>query len=158
AIIHGRASKTDRGLLRSETLRIRTLLERERGGRGREIDIKYGPGGMLDVYFATRYLQLRDYIPDRADERSTIAVLKMLRESGSLSQTHYDSLSSGYAFLSELDHNIRLTTGRSRRLPTNPATQNMIARRLSLSDRSALTETLALHRLTIRKAFEEVVK
>jgi glutamate-ammonia-ligase adenylyltransferase len=157
-IIHQRAVEADREQLRSETLRIRHLLERERAGRHRETDIKYGPGGMLDVYFAARYLQLRDNIPDPKDDRSTTAVLQLLRESGSLSDADHDSLSSGYTFLAELDHNIRLTTGRSRRVPTNPEMQDIIARRMSLSDRSALAESLALRRINIRNAFEEVLK
>ena len=156
-IIHQRARQIDREQLRAETLRIRYLLERERAGRHRETDIKYGPGGMLDVYFATRYLQLRDNIPDRDDHRSTIPVLRMLFENSSLAESQYDSLSSGYAFISELDHNIRLTTGRSRRLPPNQEIRETIGRRMSLSDGSALAETLALHRIAIRRAFEEVV-
>jgi glutamine synthetase adenylyltransferase len=156
--IHQRVYKIDREQLRSETLRIRYLLERERAGRHRETDIKYGPGGMLDVYFATRYLQLRDTVPDPPDDRSTIAVLRMLFENASLNESDHDSLSSGYAFLSELDHNIRLTTGRSRRLRPDPEIQETIARRMSLSHRSALSEALALHRINIRNAFEETLR
>jgi glutamate-ammonia-ligase adenylyltransferase len=157
-IIHRRALENDRGLLRRETLRIRDLLERERAGRYREVDIKYGPGGMLDVYFASRYLQLRDNVPDPLDQRSTLAILELLREAGSLSPGQHDLVSVGYSFISELDHNIRLTTGRSRRLPTNVDTLETIARRMSLPDRAALSETLSLHRLNIRKVFEEVLK
>jgi glutamate-ammonia-ligase adenylyltransferase len=157
-IIHRRAAETDREQLRSETLRIRRLLERERAGRYRESDIKYGPGGMLDVYFAARYLQLRDNIPDPQDDRSTTAVLQLLFERGSLSDIEHEALSAGYTFLAKLDHNIRLTTGRSRRVPTNPEMQERIAQRMSLSGRSVLAESLALHRIAIRKTFEEVIK
>jgi glutamate-ammonia-ligase adenylyltransferase len=156
-IVHLRAHAVDRQTLCTETLRIRQLLEREKGGRDRESDIKYGPGGMLDVYFATRYLQLRDNVPDRDDERSTVAVLEMLFENGSLDRSAHETLSAGYAFLSELDHNIRLTTGRSRRIPTNPDLQDNIARRMNVADRQDLAETLALHRINIRTAFESVL-
>ena len=60
---------------------MRDRLEREKGRRGRQVgtDIKYGPGGMLDVYFAARYLQLRDEVFE-GDDRSTIFTLERLRE------------------------------------------------------------------------------
>jgi len=112
---------------------------------------------MLDVYFAARYLQLRDNVRDRDDERSTIAVLAMLFENGSLGETEYGSLAAGYSFLTELDHNIRLTTGRARRMPTDPNVQDLIARRMNFVERRELAETLSVHRINIRKAFEAVL-
>jgi len=56
--------------LRSETRHIRERLEKEktRGRRADAVDIKFGAGGMLDVYFAVRYLQLRDDISDEGDD------------------------------------------------------------------------------------------
>src|SRR5205085_3349250 len=73
--VHEAARASDGARLRAETRRVRERLERERAGHGaaraanretsavgpaaRATDIKYGPGGMLDVYFAVRYLQLR---------------------------------------------------------------------------------------------------
>src|SRR5207244_459015 len=76
--IYDRAREIDPDLLRGETLRIRRLLERERGTRPGEVDLKYSSGGLLDVYFATRYLQLRDNVPDDGDDRSTAHVLDRL--------------------------------------------------------------------------------
>ena len=65
-IIHERASNLDPSKLAAETCRVRLALEqqRTRGLRVGEIDIKYGTGGLLDVYFAMRYLQLRHNVPD----------------------------------------------------------------------------------------------
>jgi len=64
--IHANAAKLDAKELKSVTGHVREGLEKEKGARGRKLgtDIKYGPGGMLDVYFASRYLQLRDDVPD----------------------------------------------------------------------------------------------
>jgi glutamine synthetase adenylyltransferase len=81
----------------------------------------------------------------------------MLWETGSISADDLESLSVGYAFLSELDHNIRLTTGRSRHLPSRNATRNIIARRMNFTGPDDLMGSLALHRIRIRKAFENIL-
>jgi glutamine synthetase adenylyltransferase len=59
--IHANAAKLNANELKTVTRHVRERLEKEKGARGRRraVDIKYGPGGMLDVYFAARYLQLR---------------------------------------------------------------------------------------------------
>ncbi len=92
--------------------------ERRAGADGRlGTDIKYGPGGMLDVYFAARYLQLRDEVLDEGDDRSTRFTLERLREEGSLTEDDFATLSTGYSLLRTIDHNLRLIVGRSTRLP-----------------------------------------
>jgi glutamate-ammonia-ligase adenylyltransferase len=157
-IIHSRALETAPDELRSETIRIRNLLEEQKGGRDKQSDIKYGPGGMLDVYFAARYLQLRDNFPDDPDDRSTMFVLERLWENGSLDQSDHEALTAGYVFLSELDHNIRLTTGRSRRVPHALSVLETIADRMNTADPQTLLGELAIHRINIRKAFENVLR
>ncbi len=160
AIIHRRARTTPVGDLVSETIRVRTMLEETRAGaRRKETDIKYGAGGMLDVYFATRFLQLRDDVPDDDTDRSTAAVLRRLEERGSLAPADFQPLRDGYRFLSGLDHEIRLTIGRSTRFPAaNRDALEIIAERLGLGSESELTGNLALHRMEIRAAFERVVR
>jgi glutamate-ammonia-ligase adenylyltransferase len=157
-IIHRRALEADPKALRGETLRIRYLLEKQRGGRRNEIDIKYGAGGLLDVYFASRYLQLRDDIRDDPADRSTRYVLDRLLANGSLSLGDHDAFADGHAFLSELDHNVRLVTGRSRQLPRDPKALSIITERLGFADANSLLETLSLHRLNVRNAFERVLE
>jgi len=113
---------------------------------------------MLDVYFAMRYLQLRDNVPDRSDNRSTELMLDLLRDSGSLSTSHHDTIRDGYRFLALLDHNLRLVIGRTTRLPTaNEKALDTIAERMQLKNRTDLTGQLTLHRLNLRKAFDEIV-
>jgi glutamate-ammonia-ligase adenylyltransferase len=157
-IIHRRALESGPGELRSETLRIRYLLEREKAGKRKEADIKYGPGGMLDVYFATRYLQLRDNVPDTAADRSTLATLARLRGQDCLTSADHEAFSTGYDFLSKLDHNIRLVSGRSARLPSDEKAMALIAERMKLPNPSSLQQHLAIHRLEIRAAFEQVLR
>jgi glutamate-ammonia-ligase adenylyltransferase len=157
-IIHERALKADPGELRRETVRIRNLLEKQRAARRGEVDIKYAGGGMLDVYFAARYLQLRDNVPDDPEDRSTIFVLDKLREKGSLSEPDYEAFYGGYSFISQLDHSIRLVTGRSRQLPRDPEALRIITNRTGIADTASLLETLSIHRLNIRSAFEHVLE
>lgn len=160
-IIHQRALQADKKELKTETQRIRERLREQKAGRlkDREIDIKFDEGGMLDVYFAMRYLQLRDNIPDDEKNRSTIFMLRKLFENKSLSVEDYKNFSEGYSFLSEIDHYLRLTVGRSTRLPlANRDALQIISARLKLDSINHLTEKLTFHRLNIRHSFENVLK
>jgi glutamate-ammonia-ligase adenylyltransferase len=159
-IIHSRAGTIDAEELAAETLRIRTLLEQQkaRTRRSGELDIKYGPGGMLDVYFAMRFLQLRDNIPDSSDNRSTEFTLGVLHEKGSLTASDHRTMIDGYRFLSNLDHGLRLTVGRTTKLPAgNSKALEIVARRMQLASTAELFEQLTLHRLGVRSAFEKIV-
>lgn len=157
-IIHRKAHDTSADELRVETVRIRKLLEDQKGGRAKNLDIKYGPGGMLDIYFLMRFLQLANNIPDDPSNRSTGFMLKRLYECKALTRKAYDVLSQGYDFLSEFDHNLRLVVGRTNGIPTaNPRALNIISGRMNLKS-SRLLETLALHRINIRDAFDTLMK
>ncbi len=153
SILHQKAQISDKDELRNETRRVRERLELEKSNNHhkKEINIKFGEGGMLDVYFAMRFLQLRDNVPDDSANRSTQFMLKKLFESGSLSEENYRMFSEGYEFLSRLDHALRLTFGRSSILPTNLET---ISKRLKINN---ILERLTLHRLNIRQVYENVL-
>lgn len=160
-IIHERAQNADKDELKSETRRVRNRLEEQKSAskRGREVDIKFGAGGMLDVYFAMRFLQLRDAIPDDAENRSTEFMLGRLSENKSLSDENFENFSKGYLFLSELDHNLRLAVGRSTRLPAaNQNALQIICERMKIGSISAFLEKLTFHRLNIRASFENILK
>ena len=157
--VHEAAWLTKREVLRAETRRVRERLELERVERApRTTDIKFGPGGMLDVYFATRYLQLRDRVMGKSDDRSTGAMLAHLRAAGSLSDEDSSALGDGYRLLRSLDHFLRLISGRSTRLPTaedHPVLRDL-ARCLEYPSPAALLESLALHMAKIRTAYDHV--
>ncbi|MFL6254434.1 MAG: hypothetical protein ACJ74T_05405 [Pyrinomonadaceae bacterium] len=157
AALHEGAANTEASLLAAETRRVRERLERERGA-ARSTDIKYGAGGMLDVYFAARYLQLRDRQPDAGDDRSTGETLARLREAGSLSEENYEALREGYALLRRLDHELRLLAGRSTRLPAaedHPVLRDL-ARRARLGSPAELTRELAARMSAVRAAYESI--
>jgi [glutamine synthetase] adenylyltransferase / [glutamine synthetase]-adenylyl-L-tyrosine phosphorylase len=157
--IHANATKFDQQELKTETRRVRDRLEREKGRRGRQvgIDIKYGPGGMLDVYFAARYLQLRDEVMDEGENRSTMFTLERLREEGSLSEDDFETLSSGYSLLRTIDHNLRLIVGRSTRLPdADHVIAIDVAKRMGL-DPAQLQGTLMVQMERMRAAYNRVL-
>jgi glutamate-ammonia-ligase adenylyltransferase len=158
--IHGNAARFDAQELKAETLRVRDRLEREKGRRGRQVgtDIKYGPGGMLDVYFAARYLQLRDEVLDEGDDRSTIFTLERLREEGSLGDDDFETLSTGYTLLRKIDHNLRLIVGRSTRLPeADHVIARDVAKRMGL-DAAQLQGTLIEQMKGIRSAYSRILE
>jgi [glutamine synthetase] adenylyltransferase / [glutamine synthetase]-adenylyl-L-tyrosine phosphorylase len=157
--IHRAALLSDPDELRIETRRVRDRLEREKARPGRRsgIDIKYGAGGMLDVYFAVRYLQLRDNIPDESEDRSTNATLDRLKSAGSLDSEDYDALRQGYALLRVIDHQLRVVIGRSARLPPpdHPAMRD-IAKKLGYGTSAALIQALDERMAAIRASFERI--
>ena len=160
-IVHEAALVGGDTLLRAETRRVRERIEREKTKRRARggTDIKYGRGGMLDVYFATRYLQLRDHIPDQSGDRSTSATLERLRAAGSLGDQDYAAMKEGYALLRTLDHHLRLVIGRSTRLPVadHPALHD-IAHVMGYSSSAALTNTLTNHMQSIRAAYDRITE
>jgi glutamate-ammonia-ligase adenylyltransferase len=121
------------------------------------VDIKYGAGGMLDVYFATRYLQLRDDVADEAHDRSTPATLERLEANGSLDAGDYEALSRGYELLRAVDHHLRLIVGKVAALPSldHPAFRE-IAARLGCESAAELSETLSERMRAIREVYDRI--
>lgn len=157
--VHDAAQQAGADILSAETRRVRDRLELEKTRRpARTIDIKYGRGGMLDVYFAARFLQLRDNVPDEGDDRSTNATLTRLRAAGSLNQQDYHALAEGYPLLRTLDHFLRLIIGRSTRLPAEDhAALHDLARCTGHPSAHALTQELAARMHDIRAAYERII-
>jgi glutamate-ammonia-ligase adenylyltransferase len=167
--IHEKAREIDLDELKQETRRVRERLEREKGrgaarngrraGRGgrHDVDIKYSSGGMLDVYFATRYLQLRDDVADEGENRSTLATLERLEANGSLEMRDFEALSQGYELLRSVDHHLRLIVGKVAALPAidYPAFKE-IARRLDFASPTELGDTLRTRMEAIREAYDRI--
>jgi glutamate-ammonia-ligase adenylyltransferase len=160
-IIHEAASRISRQELQSETMRVRDRLEQERlkPGRRAVLDIKYGAGGMLDVYFATRYLQLRNNIPDAGKDRSTLSTLGSLKAAGSLSDADYEVLRAGYLLLRTVDHEQRLLKGRSAPPPPpdHPVMRD-VARKLKYESAADLIGTLGEKMASIRAAYTRIIQ
>jgi [glutamine synthetase] adenylyltransferase / [glutamine synthetase]-adenylyl-L-tyrosine phosphorylase len=157
AAVHEAATRAGAVALAAETRRVRARLERERGS-ARAVDIKYGPGGMLDVYFAARFAQLRDRLPDEGEDRSTRATLARLRDAGSIGAEEFEALGAGYALLRGLDHSLRLIVGRSTRLPAaedHPVLGDL-ARLAGHEGVPPLTRELSARMAAVRAAYERI--
>ena len=160
-VIHEAARGTGADELGGETRRVRERLERERGARPAargEVDVKFGAGGMLDVYFAVRYLQLRDDVRDEGADRSTLGTLARLRDANSLDAANYQTLTVGYALLRKLDHHLRLIAGRSSRLPAaaDHALLRDLARAADYESAAALLTELERQMKAIRAAYLQI--
>lgn len=92
-------------------LRMENELARERPGF---YNIKTGRGGMIDIEFATQYLQLIHGI-SHEDVRchNTLEALQALERSGLLEQDLAKGLQDAYLFYRELETRIRLVLERS---------------------------------------------
>ena len=113
---------------------------------------------MLDVYFATRYLQLRDEVLDVGDDRSTAFTLERLREEGSLTEDDFSVMSTGYSLLRSIDHNLRLIVGRSTRLPDpNHVTAHDVANRMGFESVAELQRTLLDQMEAIRDSYNRIL-
>jgi glutamine synthetase adenylyltransferase len=113
---------------------------------------------MLDVYFAARYLQLRDEVLDEGEDRSTAFTLERLREEGSLTEEDFSVLSNGYSLLRSIDHNLRLITHRSTRLPDpNHVAAKDVATRAGFTSVSEMQETVTEQMRAIREAYNRIL-
>jgi glutamate-ammonia-ligase adenylyltransferase len=142
--------------LREELAAIRKRLEREKAGGARP-DIKWGSGGMTEVYFITRYIQLRDrfYFPT---ERGTTALIKYLGEVGALDPAAARVLFEGYWFLRRLDHWMRLLLDRPRpALPASATAMTDRSRALGMASVEELDKAVAYHTSEIRAVYDSVL-
>ena len=141
--------------LREELRGIRARLMKEKG-RGARPNIKWGRGGMTDVYFITRYLQLRDrmYYPP---EKGTTALIEHLGERGSLDRNAARVLFEGYTFLRSLDHWMRLLLDRpSPVLPASTIALGDIRRALGMTSEQEVDLAFAHHTDAIHDVYQGV--
>lgn len=158
--IERRVAREDLSKLKKEARDMRLRLEGTHGRtqRGSDINIKFSSGGLLDVYFVVRYLQLEFPEAVGPGDRSTSAKLNAFRERHILHPDIFDVLASGHNFLSELDHSIRLTIGRTTRFPrANSSAMARIAERMEAASPADLDQQLSFHRINIRAAFDEIL-
>src|SRR2546430_2252629 len=157
--IHELAQHVDAGHLLAETCRVRDRLQKEKVSRRHSgLNIKHGIGGMLDVYFAARYLQLRDNLPDDDEDRTTPQILRRLRDSKSIDQENFDKMFAGYGLLRSVDHQLRLIVGRSATVPSRKSAAFAdVARRLGYETSEQLENDLIGRMKKIRQAYEHLM-
>jgi len=141
--------------LGEELREMRKRIVKQKAG-GVRPNIKWGRGGMGDVYFVTRYLQLRDriYFPP---ERGTSALIKHLGEQCALDPQATHALFEGYTFLRMLDHWMRLLADRpGPLLPVSSITLGDITKALGLSSVEQFERTFEKHTTQIREVYDRV--
>jgi glutamate-ammonia-ligase adenylyltransferase len=113
-------------------LRMQRELARERAG---QFDLKAGLGGLLDIEFATQWLQMVHGQDIRVRTTSTEDALSQLAEVGYLSQENYQVLRDGYMFLRQLEQRLFIIIGRgSTTFDMQSSNWPRLARRMRLLD------------------------
>jgi glutamate-ammonia-ligase adenylyltransferase len=93
----------------AEIARMRTRIERERGGPEGQVNVKTGRGGLVDVEFLVQMLQLRHgHAHPGIRMRGTKAALAALAAEGLLAADDARALVDGYAFLHAVESRLRL--------------------------------------------------
>jgi glutamate-ammonia-ligase adenylyltransferase len=141
--------------LKQELAAMRARLEKEKA-RGNRRDIKWGAGGMTDVYFITRFLQLRDQLAFPT-EAGTSALVLYLGKQHMLDEKSANSLFAGYTFLRRLDHWMRLLLDRPTQvLPASQVALGDIARSLGFSSIEEFERAYTFHTSAIREVYRQV--
>jgi glutamine synthetase adenylyltransferase len=156
--IHERTESIDPIKLAAETRSIRDKLEKQNASRrSGEIDIKFGAGGLLDVYFSARYLQLRHNYIEGAPHRSTPEFLRYLIETRNCVEDidALKTLQKGYEHLTSLDHSLRVLVGRSAVLSKQIFERHFKPQDAD-SDIGRTIANLNFVRLEIRAAYDEI--
>ncbi|MCS6804700.1 MAG: hypothetical protein RMM98_15630 [Acidobacteriota bacterium] len=144
--------------LAHEVRAMRQRLEQEKARGMIHRHLKYGVGGMLDVYFATRFLQLKHQIPEPI-ERGTLPLINHLAECGVIDEQQRRILYDGYAFLRLADHALRLLYDRPR--PIVPANHQQLTHLARLCDAPSVEswqQDYRMHTSEIRRVYEQLVQ
>jgi glutamate-ammonia-ligase adenylyltransferase len=143
---------------------MRERIERELGGRdgssrGRVVDVKTGPGGIVDIEFAAQYLQLvHGHAHAALRATGTADVLRAAAALGVAPATTLELLEQGYRFLRGLEHRLRVVHDQPiHRLPESRVELDRLARRSSFPDGRALLAHLERWQRDIRAAFVQLV-
>jgi glutamate-ammonia-ligase adenylyltransferase len=146
-----------------EIHRLRERMEHELSG---ESDVSYNPktgrGGLVDVEFATQFLQLREgHRAAELRQTNTLKALEALTQMGHLSRTDAASLSLGYLFLRRTETRLRIIHGESMvRLPTQGRSLQTLARRLGyLGSRgpAQFLDDYRAHREEVRSVYMRIL-
>jgi [glutamine synthetase] adenylyltransferase / [glutamine synthetase]-adenylyl-L-tyrosine phosphorylase len=137
---------------------MRDRIERElSGAHGR--DLKTGRGGLIDVEFASQFLQLaHGHAEPALRTTSTLAALRAAAVALPELAGPLGLLVDGYRFLRTLEHRMRIVHDRSvHRLPDDPDELDKLARRVGLEHGAALAASYDRWAREVRSAYTAVV-
>jgi glutamate-ammonia-ligase adenylyltransferase len=128
-----------------EIAAMRLRMEQEIGVENRDrINLKQGPGGLVDVEFLTQMMALRhghEFSPLR--RRGTIALIRAIAECGLMPPGTAETIESDYRFLSRLENRLRIETDQAAwAVPTARDQLTPIARRMGYGGIDAAEQLL----------------
>jgi glutamate-ammonia-ligase adenylyltransferase len=149
--------------------RMRTRIERELAherlsGESARYDVKFGRGGLVDVEFATQWLQMTHGRDPRVRTTETEDALTALETCGYLDAGLADVLRDGWRFLRKLEQRLRISHGTSATLLEEGAPGLVsLARRMGVRDGprsrpgASLLERYVVVTMDIRAAYLRVL-
>lgn len=123
-------------------VRMQKELARERPGY---YDLKTGRGGLLDVEFATQWLQMNHGADPQVRTTDTLDALDALMAGNYLARRDYDALRDGYVFLRRLEQRMHVLHGQSSTLiDVRRSGLTQLARRMAIQDSARLSAKATL--------------
>jgi glutamate-ammonia-ligase adenylyltransferase len=154
------------GLDRDGVEAIAAMRARIEGELGREmpdrLNLKQGPGGLIDIEFLTQMMALRFGRKYPAlQERGTIALIRALGVCALISPTHTSLLEEHYRYFSRLENRLRIEGDQAvAALPTAPERLGPIARRMGCAGpdaAAALLREVTERRVGVRALYNDCV-
>jgi glutamate-ammonia-ligase adenylyltransferase len=146
-----------------EIAAMRAQIERELGAEsGRRLNLKQGPGGLVEIEFLAQTMALRyGRAYPAVCERKTDTMLIALAQSGLLEESEAHDLVDDYGFLSRLENRLRVESDQAATaIPTAPDELAPIARRMGYVGTDAagdLLRELSRRRSRVRGVAEAVL-
>ena len=144
---------------------MRDRIERELAGAQSAVDVKAGRGGLIDIEFASQYLQL--LFGHRHAELRTPSTVAALRGAAELAARGAIPpalarpcalLADAYLYLRRIEHRIRMVHDASeQRLPADPVEQDKLARRLGLADGASLLDGYRRWTHEVRRGYDAIL-
>ena len=133
---------------------IRGMREKMDRELGREGDLKAGRGGILDIEFATQFLQLQH----RIATRSTLEALDIARTRELIDDDTFGALDGGYRFLRKIENRLRIVHDRPiHEFPKDPVELDKLARRAGFASGPGMVNSYRTLADAARAAFLRVV-
>ncbi|GLQ32512.1 bifunctional [glutamate--ammonia ligase]-adenylyl-L-tyrosine phosphorylase/[glutamate--ammonia-ligase] adenylyltransferase [Litoribrevibacter albus] len=144
-----------------EALRgLKDMINREVRRKGMEHNIKLGRGGIREVEFIAQVFQLIHGGMDvRLQNRSLMAVLAQLENSGVLSADAYQNLVKAYHFLRDTEHALQALQDRQTQLlPEDAFAQARVAHVMGFAGWSEFSNALDQHRQNVAAEFVDLIQ
>jgi glutamate-ammonia-ligase adenylyltransferase len=143
---------------------MRERIERELAGAQSSVDMKAGRGGLIDIEFASQFVQLA--LGHRHEGLRTPSTLAALRAAAELAAAgaippslggHCSLLADAYLYLRRVEHRLRIVHDTSeQRLPVDAVALDVLARRLGVADGASLLEAYRRWTDEVRRAYDAI--